>query len=346
MADYPDPDLLRRIERLEFLTALALQQLRRHKRGGPLDREINSLLEDLSRRAVESAIPHSIASIQKQINFLQSEQADLKAQVQEDKNAFSVRLNELSRSIEEIKQKHNALSADTHQWLAAQSLGIDTNDARLSRFIPLRAYLSESSDRIDEVSREITDLVEAFGFQIADDFPPTQGSWFKKWWVKTAEVASQPEVAERLAKIERALELKGLGQPQAEIDAKQADAVSKLIKTTKDFPNVAMQIGSILFIKVTKDCQPMIQVKTLTQNELIYLESNQNLLASPSTVLDRLAEMARDASAFSTNLDEEGHGIPVSAPETTATETHARHSLPSSPKNRHGAVERKRPSPP
>ena len=94
----------------------------------------------------------------------------------------------------------------------------------------------------------------------------------------------------------------GLGQPQAEIDAKQADAVSKLITALKDYPYGAMQVGSILLIK-TNGNRPSIQAKTLTQKELIHLENNQDLLASPATLLQRLSEISRGAPSTSISID-------------------------------------------
>lgn len=180
---------------------------------------------------------------------------------------------------------------------------IDTSAVRLPRFIPLRAYLSESPAHVEDVSRAITSLVEAFGFEIADDFPAIHGSWFKSWFAKLGETATQPEVAARLVKVERALELKGLEAPQAEIDAKQAEAVAKLMSSIENVPNAALQVGSILLVKLTKGDGPVVQVRTLTQRELIQLENNQNLLTSPSTVLDRLAELCRPAFAPAIDLD-------------------------------------------
>jgi hypothetical protein len=59
-------------------------------------------------------------------------------------------------------------------------------------------------------------------------------------------------VLERLEKIERAVELKGLGQPQAEIDKKQAAPVASLLKAVEKIPKAAIQAGSILLVKLIK----------------------------------------------------------------------------------------------
>ena len=109
--------------------------------------------------------------------------------------------------------------------------------------------------------------------------------------MRTKEVASQPEVADRLAKIERALDIKGLGTPQAEIDNKQAGAIAALTTALANTPSAAIQVGSILYLKLTINGDAVVQARTLTQRELIVLESNQNLLNSPATIMTELSRL-------------------------------------------------------
>jgi hypothetical protein len=163
--------------------------------------------------------------------------------------------------------------------------------------VPLRAYLSDGSDDIiDAISAAINKLINASGFEISDDFDAVIGSWYKKWFAKTTEVATQPEVVKRLEKIERALELKGLGQPQAEIDKKQAEATATLLKAVEKVPNTAIQVGSILLVKVSGPNGPVVQVRTLSHRELIEIENNPNILVSPADVLKTLSTLCNDKS--------------------------------------------------
>jgi hypothetical protein len=151
-------------------------------------------------------------------------------------------------------------------------------------------YLSDTpNNAIGRVTAAVDHMLGAFGFGFADEFPEVRGSWFKKWFARGQEIMTQPEVAQRLKQLERAVQLQGLGQPQADIDAKQAGAVAELMKALADVPNAALQVGSILLIKLTSDKGPTVQVRTLTQQELIHLENNQNLLNSPADLLERLA---------------------------------------------------------
>jgi hypothetical protein len=109
----------------------------------------------------------------------------------------------------------------THAFLAAQSQGLDLAETPLPRFLPLRVYLSEDTPEIVEsVKKAISGVLDVQGLEIADDFPAETGSWWKKWMVRSKDFLTQDEVAERLNKIERAVEMKVLHEPQADVDKK------------------------------------------------------------------------------------------------------------------------------
>lgn len=202
------------------------------------------------------------------------------------------KIHSLANSIDTIESKQNITNKELHNYLIYQYLGEDLSSIKLDRFIPVRVYLSDENETdIRKVSDAIDKLLAAFGFEFSDDFPAEKGSWWKKWFAKSREVATQPEVADRLEKIERALDLKGLHKPQAEVDKAQAEAIATLTAATKDIPNVAIQAGSILLVKTTDGNQsPCLQVRTLSTKELIYLENNQHLLCKPATVMESLSK--------------------------------------------------------
>jgi len=253
-----------------------------------LEQRVAALQENLSE------VSHKIESRVDGLSEFQGRQTGINQELEQRVGTLWDRSRELSHKIESLEKTSFALSVDTHRWLAFQSLGIDASEVRLTRFLPLRVFLSDTSGgAIDDISSAIGKLLEAFDFEISDDFPAVHGSWFKKWFAKTTEVMTQPEVLERLEKIERAVELKGLGQPQAEIDKKQAEAVASLLKAVEKVPNAAIQVGSILLVKLTASDSAVIQVRTLTQRELIHLENNQRLLSSPADLLEKLSEVCQ-----------------------------------------------------
>jgi hypothetical protein len=238
--------------------------------------------------------------------------------VEKRQSSDAEHIEHLASRVSRAENVSMALSSTTHEWLAAQSLGIDASNTKLSRFLPLRVYLSHTPrNAIEDVTRALGNLLSAFGFEISDEFPAVTGSWYKRMFAKTKDVLTQPEVTQRLEKLERAVDLRGLGQPQAEIDAKQSIAVSQLLVAVKDVPNCALQVGSIILIKETlPDQKSSIHVRTLTQSQLIFLENNQNLLRSPSDLLKQLSNYDLSTSERSEHSSRERSEPDVSGPHT------------------------------
>jgi hypothetical protein len=267
--------------------------------------DLDYLLEHVCRPRSQSRLN----KLESRLTENENQNVERKRQLEYLSFAVETRVHEILSQVTSLANEKKELSAETHEWLALQSLGLDSTHARIRRFIPVRVYLSETPGyAIQNVSDAIDSVVRAFGFNISDEFPEVKGSWFKKWFVKTKEVAAQPEVAERLAKIERAIDLKGLGLPQASIDEKQAAAVTKLMKAVESVPNAAIQAGSILLIKINSSNGPIVQVRTLTQRELLHLENNQCLLSSPADLLQKLSALCNNTnrlpSEFQVNNDE------------------------------------------
>ena len=198
-------------------------------------------------------------------------------------------VEQLRREISALESKTDSLQIDTHSLLAIQTLGLPADRVQSTRFVPVRAYIDQTPDgAINALSAAIDEVLAAYDFTFADEFPEIKGSWFKKWFAKSKEVLSQPEVIERLEKIERAIELKAIDQPQADVDDKQAGAIAKLIKALDNVPNAAVQAGSVLVVKMTNNNVSTIQARTLSQEEMIALENNQLLLQNPAEVLGKL----------------------------------------------------------
>lgn len=205
----------------------------------------------------------------------------------------------LERSVDELSSILATEQSETHALLAVQALGLDMETTAVRRLVPIRAYLDEDDSRsLRDVIAAVEAVLASLGFGVADDLPPVRGSWYKRWFARSRDALTRPEVVERLEKIERAVELRYVEQPQSSVDEKQASAIAKLIKALDKTPNAALQAGSVLVVKLSTNTGPMIQARTLNQRELAELENNQRLLKSPSTILEKLAiACSDDASA-------------------------------------------------
>ncbi len=208
-------------------------------------------------------------------------------------------IERLESDVHNLSQKTSTVQHEAHALMAIQALGLPDDQVRLTRFIPVRAYIDQTPEgAISAISAAIADVLSAYGFAVADEFPEIRGSWFKKWFAKSKEALSQPEVVERLEKVERAVELKAIDKPQADVDDKQASAIAKLIKALDKVPNAAVQAGSVLVVKLTTPKGPVVQARTLTQIEMVELENNQLLLQEPAEVLGRLSAACSGAKSI------------------------------------------------
>ncbi|MEM8669471.1 MAG: hypothetical protein AAGG48_18240 [Planctomycetota bacterium] len=260
------------------------------------EREFYYMLERLlspMRRRPDAGVQERLSLVEQQTGRAQASYERYRSHFEEStselRTQFETSSEEIKAHVDSLRSEHNELQQAAHSYFAMQSMGLDISDVPLTRFVPIRVYLSEDdATKVSDVSDAVERLTEAFGFSISDEFPAKKGSWWKKWFARTKEIATEPEIKERLARLERALEIQGLLTPQAQIDRNEAEAVAKLAEAVKGVQNAAVQAGSVLFIK-TDDC---IQVRTLTQRELVHLERNQDLLTAPSELPERLAQMA------------------------------------------------------
>jgi hypothetical protein len=139
--------------------------------------------------------------------------------------------------------------------------------------LPVRVYLAEEDPRAqDSIARAINNLAAAFELEIAFEFREVRGSWLKTWFMNVREAPSAADVAERLRKLERAVELQA-----ADLPAGQTHAVRDLRKALRQIPNAFIQIGLLLIVK-----QPGsdFRVRTLTPDDMARLELNPSLIST------------------------------------------------------------------
>lgn len=208
---------------------------------------------------------------------------------------FRRKINPLKDNLFELHKEHDQAKKDIHEILIAQTLGIESNEIPLRRFIPLRVYTSSERNAFTEsIFESLAKFTVTVGFEGSDEYPSISGSWFKKWLVRATELLTSDQVKERLEKGERALNLAYVNKTQSEIDKNQSEAASNLLKSLENVEQAACQIGSILVIKLKdKMGKSLVFTRSLSQNELVLIEQNQNLLMAPDTILETLEKLNR-----------------------------------------------------
>jgi hypothetical protein len=209
---------------------------------------------------------------------------------------------EFSRSIDAVSD-----SLKTLEWVL--SVGVSAAEVKAERSIPVRIYLSDNvaSDITSPIIKSIVLALESLAFQKDIELPEESGSWWKRIWMKSKELATQEEIQERLIKIERIAETKLLDKPQAEANKDHAAAVATIMKSLENVSSACVQIGNILLVKHTSGTNKSaksasVMVRTLNAVEMRALEKNQTLLRDPARIIQKLEHMCANEHGSGTQI--------------------------------------------
>jgi len=188
-------------------------------------------------------------------------------------------------------------SIKTLEWIL--SIGVNPADMVNNRSIPVRIYLPEPSSEANHANiiDAIISVLERFSFERDLEISEEDGSWWKRFWMRSKELATQEEIQNRLIKMERMAEARYLDKPQAEANKDHAAAVATIMKSLEHVNSACVQIGNILLVKHApnkKDARVM--VRTLNAIEMNTLEKNQSLLRSPSNIIQKLQALCGEGS--------------------------------------------------
>lgn len=200
-------------------------------------------------------------------------------------------LNEMRVQLEELRQFSEYAAADLYDLTWLLSVRADVGSARMTRPVPARIYFAESVSTDDRaaVISALDELMREAGLDLTAQLPDEEGSWWKRLIFRTKAALNQDEVQMRLKKAERAVEAHYLAKPEAEANNLQASGAAALIAALGETENAAIQVGSLLIIKVTDTTgKCIVLARTLTHDELKRLEENQSILRQPERVLELL----------------------------------------------------------
>lgn len=177
---------------------------------------------------------------------------------------------------------------------ASLSSEISEDDSPVRGLVIVKVYLSDhpGEENLQKIVGSLTGFVEEMGFSFYQEFPEKTGSWFKQWFVISKEVVSSAEFQKQIDRVQRAIELKYLDKVQSEANKNNSDATAKLIASLDGIDNAAIQVGSLLLVKVTNNGKNSISTKQLSNREMILLEKNQSLIRQPEKLIAELERMS------------------------------------------------------
>jgi hypothetical protein len=166
---------------------------------------------------------------------------------------------------------------------------------RFEATIPIRVFLLEKNTskqiikkRGREVVKSVFNLVSNLDdYKIRDD-TEIIGSYFRQIFIRFKNFLSKPEMDKAISKGYRALDAAIKNKTQAEADKKLSEAIAKLIEAVGDVDAI-IQVGSILLVKIGDQ----IFSKTLTDEELEFIEDNPAILKDSKNILDSLNNLER-----------------------------------------------------
>jgi hypothetical protein len=159
---------------------------------------------------------------------------------------------------------------------------LDTNDQR----------------KIATVLEKIAVIRTAGGYDEERNIDIRQGSIFRKAKSAIARGISSEAVADRLTKVERALELAYLDDKQANVDSVEASAVRQLIESVQDINRACMRVGSIFLVKFQTAGESVVLIRNLSQIEIRALERCPEIQARPEAALNALATVVESMESI------------------------------------------------
>lgn len=197
----------------------------------------------------------------------------------------------LQSQVSELRHAQDSSAKELHTFLAAQTLGVNTDAIPLIRYVSIRTYLPDGNlKESGPLFSALNAFLDSFGLVPSDEIELRRGSLWKRTLAKTKDLATQPEVQQRLQEAEHALKLKVIEGQQAEINVKHAEATGKLLAAVEPYPYGAFLIGSLLIIKTPEG----VVARTLVAKEMIHLEKNPALLKMPQDILAALSACHED----------------------------------------------------
>jgi hypothetical protein len=166
----------------------------------------------------------------------------------------------------------------------------DAHDLDLTQ-IEVNVYVNtDDQNTAERIFAAVDDLASALGFDGPFEVSVRRGSVYRRSIARLRRGFVEADVAGRLAKMERALEIAQLDRRQAEVDEKQAAAASQLLDSLKDVTEACIRVGSILVVKyLAPQGHQRVFVRTMSPLEVHTWERFPEIQTHPQKALEMLA---------------------------------------------------------
>ncbi|MFF0248229.1 hypothetical protein ACWEU6_11690 [Streptosporangium sandarakinum] len=252
---------------------------------------LNSLFEQAAEKVIENIADSRDALAGEHYRYLTQE-------LWEAKDPIQWAQFRLLKALADIVSAHDFPADDSHVSGVANStaqeaalsaeLGVSINlSSSMSEPAPLVVVYLPNEDNYSEVKEAIAGVLDAFGMEILSEGGIIHGSIWQSFVAVFKRRTTEEQADQALTKVQRAVELRGVDKPQADVTRTQSESVAKLLDSLKDNPSALIQIGNILVAKVNGIPIAL----ELSQVQLVHLQSNPLLYTDPARAVDELGKI-------------------------------------------------------
>jgi len=147
-----------------------------------------------------------------------------------------------------------------------------------------------AEQNIEAANQFITRFVESVGGEISELGDPRISSWFRDFVFRTKKRKTSEELADLFRDMRSAAEEQFLQKPAAEAENLRFEGAAELLKAIGE-NNAVVLLGRVLLVKRRSISGIAdIVIRTLTENEVVFLKERDYLLYEPMQILEVLAD--------------------------------------------------------
>ncbi|HYO69873.1 MAG TPA: Hsp20/alpha crystallin family protein [Archangium sp.] len=126
-------------------------------------------------------------------------------------------LQQLRGELEELRAQHQSLRNEVDGFWLALGCGLRIAQLPLHQHLPVEVSLRDGEPAVQrQVMEAVRRFVEFAGFEVWREYPSEGGPFLERWQVRTRRKESQPELQQRVLRMQEALELARWGATQAQ----------------------------------------------------------------------------------------------------------------------------------
>ncbi|HDY84794.1 hypothetical protein LCGC14_1486290 [marine sediment metagenome] len=203
-------------------------------------------------------------------------------------NGKSLQINRLVKELKSItiKKKYFILKDIQFEQAVALSQGLDLDNLRITRVLPMALYLG-GGEHPELVLSALNEFGQSLGIEIFDNEEPIISSFFQKLFGFAKSKKTKEEMNELYDRGKSALEAQHIKKPTSEANLNVANGAAALLNALgKDSKSSALFYGGLLILSIKdKNGDSHNRIISLNDEQIEYIQSNLNLLKHPEQLL-------------------------------------------------------------